>query len=109
VIGGGPIGMEMAQAHRRLGAEVTVIEGARALGKDDPELAAIVLDNIRAEGVIIHEGSKVTSVERRGKTGVRVNYETEAGRLRRRLRPSGCRWPPRQCRRTGSGCRRRRA
>ena len=41
VIGGGPIGMEMAQAHRRLGSEVTVIEGLKALGKDDPELAAI--------------------------------------------------------------------
>ena len=36
--------MEMAQAHRRLGSEVTVIEGAKALGKDDPELDAIVLE-----------------------------------------------------------------
>ena len=77
IIGGGPIGMEMAQAHRRLGAEVTVVEGERALGKDDPELAAIVLENIRAEGVTILEGSKVTSVEKRGKTGIRVNFETE--------------------------------
>ena len=37
IIGGGPIGMEMAQAHVRLGSEVTVIEGAKAMGKDDPE------------------------------------------------------------------------
>jgi len=79
VIGGGPIGMEMAQAHRRLGAEVTVIEGLKALGKDDPELTAIVLDNIRAEGVTLLEGAKVVSVEKRGKTGVRVKYESEAG------------------------------
>lgn len=79
VIGGGPIGMEMAQAHRRLGAEVTVIEGLKALGKDDPELAAIVLDRIRAEGVTIFEGAKVTKVEKRGKTGVRVIYETDGG------------------------------
>ncbi|MBC7282737.1 FAD-dependent oxidoreductase [Hoeflea sp.] len=79
IIGGGPIGMEMAQAHRRLGAEVTVVEGARALGKDDPELAAIVLDTVRAEGVTILEGSKVASVEKRGKSGIRVNYESEAG------------------------------
>ena len=55
VIGGGPIGMEMAQAHRRLGSRVTVIEGARALGKDDPELAAIVLERLRAEGIVILE------------------------------------------------------
>lgn len=79
VIGGGPIGMEMAQAHRRLGSEVTVIEGLKALGKDDPELAAVVLRRIRAEGVEILEGAKVTAVEKRGKTGVRVTVESEAG------------------------------
>lgn len=55
VIGGGPIGMEMAQAHRRLGSRVTVIEAARALGKDDPELAAIALERLRAEGIEIVE------------------------------------------------------
>ncbi|MDP2118827.1 MAG: FAD-dependent oxidoreductase [Hoeflea sp.] len=80
IIGGGPIGMEMAQAHRRLGAEVTVVEGMKALGKDDPELAAIVLDRIRAEGVTILEGSKVASVEKRGKTGIRVHYESQGGK-----------------------------
>lgn len=79
VIGGGPIGMEMAQAHRRLGAQVTVIEAFSALGKDDPELTAIALENIRADGVNILEGAKVTSVERRARTGVRVMYETEDG------------------------------
>ena len=36
VVGGGPIGLEMAQAHRRLGARVTVFEAATMLGKDDP-------------------------------------------------------------------------
>ncbi|MEO0344292.1 MAG: FAD-dependent oxidoreductase [Pseudomonadota bacterium] len=57
VIGGGPIGLEMAQAHARLGSKVTVIEGFLALGKDDPEIAAIALDRIRAEGVEIHENA----------------------------------------------------
>ncbi len=79
VIGGGPIGMEMAQAHRRLGAEVTVIEGLKALGKDDPELAAIVLDRIRGEGVKILEGTKVVSVERRDQATVRVICEGPEG------------------------------
>lgn len=55
VIGGGPIGLEMAQAHRRLGSRVTVIEAQKAMGKDDPELAAILLDNLRAEGIDIRE------------------------------------------------------
>lgn len=59
VIGGGPIGIEMAQAHRRLGCAVTVIEGAKALGRDDPEMAAVVLDALRAEGVTIIEGVPV--------------------------------------------------
>ncbi|MFZ3581991.1 dihydrolipoyl dehydrogenase family protein [Loktanella sp. DJP18] len=62
VIGGGPIGMEMAQAHRRLGCKVTVIEGAKAMGKDDPELAAIVLDKLRAEGVEIVEDAQASRV-----------------------------------------------
>jgi pyruvate/2-oxoglutarate dehydrogenase complex dihydrolipoamide dehydrogenase (E3) component len=66
IIGGGPIGMEMAQAHVRLGCKVTVIEGAKALGKDDPELAAIVLDRLRAEGVGIAEDALVERVSQEG-------------------------------------------
>ena len=79
IIGGGPIGLEMAQAHRRLGSQVTVIEGLKALGKDDPECAAVVLRNLRAEGIVIHEDAKVGRVEKRGKTGVRVHVETAEG------------------------------
>ncbi len=62
IIGGGPIGMEMAQAHIRLGCKVTVIEGDKAMGKDDPELAAIVLDKLRAEGIEIVEGANADKV-----------------------------------------------
>ncbi len=62
VIGGGPIGMEMAQAHRRLGSKVTVIEGSNAMGKDDPELAAIVLENLRAEGIEIVENAQAERI-----------------------------------------------
>ena len=79
IIGGGPIGMEMAQAHRRLGSEVTVIEAAKAFGRDDPELAAVILERLREDGVAIHEGTKVVGVEKRGKTGIRVRVETESG------------------------------
>jgi pyruvate/2-oxoglutarate dehydrogenase complex dihydrolipoamide dehydrogenase (E3) component len=66
ILGGGPIGMEMAQAHRRLGCEVTVVEGAKALGRDDPELAAVVLEKLRREGVEIIEGVSVTEVSAKG-------------------------------------------
>jgi pyruvate/2-oxoglutarate dehydrogenase complex dihydrolipoamide dehydrogenase (E3) component len=62
ILGGGPIGMEMAQAHIRLGSRVTVVDGGRALGKDDPELTAIVLKRLRAEGVEIIEGAKAERI-----------------------------------------------
>ncbi|MFO8126684.1 dihydrolipoyl dehydrogenase family protein, partial [Yoonia sp.] len=65
VIGGGPIGMEMAQAHRRLGSQVTVIEGMKAFGKDDPEMAAIVLENLRAEGIDIVQEAQAERISRK--------------------------------------------
>ncbi|MEO0911748.1 MAG: FAD-dependent oxidoreductase, partial [Pseudomonadota bacterium] len=72
IIGGGPIGMEMAQAHVRLGSRVTVLEGAKALGKDDPELAAVVLDNLRAEGVEIVEGALASEISAEGGVTVKT-------------------------------------
>ena len=76
VIGGGPIGMEMAQTHHRLGSRVTVLEGAKALGNDDPEAVAVVLENIRAEGVEIVEDALVSAVY--GKAGS-IRVETKDG------------------------------
>ncbi|WP_170790540.1 dihydrolipoyl dehydrogenase family protein [Ruegeria lacuscaerulensis] len=78
IIGGGPIGMEMAQAHIRLGCKVTVIEGMQALGKDDPEAAEIVLDSLRAEGIEIHEQAMVAQI--RGADG-KVEVVTETGQI----------------------------
>lgn len=79
IIGGGPIGMEMAQAHRRLGAKVTVLEAFKALGADDPELTAIVISNLRAEGVIIHEGVKIKQLSGSAAGGIDVHLETSSG------------------------------
>ena len=59
VIGGGPIGIEMAQAHRRLGCDVTIVESAKALGREDPDCASVVLDAMRAEGIALVEGQPV--------------------------------------------------
>ena len=67
VIGGGPIGMEMAQAHRRLGSKVTVIEGMKAFGKDDPEMAAVVMENLRDEGIEIVEDALAQKISGKGK------------------------------------------
>ncbi|NNK65329.1 MAG: FAD-dependent oxidoreductase [Rhodobacteraceae bacterium] len=77
IIGGGPIGMEMAQAHVRLGATVTVIEGMKAMGKDDPELAEIVLERLRGEGIEIAEDALASQItEKDGQ----ITVETEDGR-----------------------------
>jgi len=77
IIGGGPIGMEMAQAHVRLGSKVTVIEGMKAMGKDDPELAEIVLERLRGEGIEIAEDALASQVtEKDGQ----ITVETEDGR-----------------------------
>jgi pyruvate/2-oxoglutarate dehydrogenase complex dihydrolipoamide dehydrogenase (E3) component len=67
VIGGGPIGVEMAQAHRRLGCDVTVVEGARVLGREDPELAELVIESLRTEGVRLVEGQPVVRLAGGGK------------------------------------------
>jgi pyruvate/2-oxoglutarate dehydrogenase complex dihydrolipoamide dehydrogenase (E3) component len=63
VIGGGLIGCELAQAHRRLGARVTVLELFSLLAKDDPELADFVRRRMTREGVAIEEKIKIKSVE----------------------------------------------
>ena len=66
VIGGGPIGLELAQAHRRLGSKVTVVEVLSILPKDDPEAAAVVRSRLASEGVSIVERAKVDRVAREG-------------------------------------------
>jgi pyruvate/2-oxoglutarate dehydrogenase complex dihydrolipoamide dehydrogenase (E3) component len=66
VIGGGAVGLEMAQAHRRLGSRVTVLEAARLMGNDDPELVDVVRRHLRAEGVDLHEQVRILRVERAG-------------------------------------------
>jgi len=62
VVGGGPIGIEMAQAHRRLGAAVTVIEGLSIMGKDDPDAVEVVRRRLSAEGVTLLENATVENL-----------------------------------------------
>jgi pyruvate/2-oxoglutarate dehydrogenase complex dihydrolipoamide dehydrogenase (E3) component len=63
ILGGGPIGLELGQAFARLGSKVTVLEADRALAKEDPDLAAIVLEQVRAHGVTVLEGAKAERIE----------------------------------------------
>ncbi|MFQ5356274.1 MAG: dihydrolipoyl dehydrogenase family protein [Mariprofundaceae bacterium] len=79
VIGGGPIGMEMAQAHQRLGSEVTVMELARLLPKDDPDLTKVLIQYMSEEGVQFHEGGRNLKLEKKGSSIV-ATCETADGK-----------------------------
>ncbi|MBA2389923.1 MAG: FAD-dependent oxidoreductase [Geodermatophilaceae bacterium] len=64
VLGGGPIGCELAQAFARLGSEVTLVEGGeRILPRDEPEASRLVAAALTADGVRLMVGQAVTSVE----------------------------------------------
>jgi len=66
VIGAGAIGLELAQAFRRLGSAVTVLEAAEPLAREDKECAAIVLDALAREGVAIRSHVAIARVEAAG-------------------------------------------
>ncbi len=83
VIGAGSTGLELAQAFRRLGAAVTVLDNAEPLADDDAECAGIVLDGLAREGVVMRSGVDVAQV-RRALARVQVDIATAAGRRNHR-------------------------
>jgi len=66
VIGGGPIGVELAQAHRRLGSRVSIVEAATLLGQDDPELVDVLRRELRRDEVTLYENAAVQRVAPNG-------------------------------------------
>ncbi len=78
VIGGGYVGLELAQAIRRLGSRVTVIErGPQLAGREDPDVGTALLDLFREEGIEVLLHANVTGVE--GRSGDRVRVKVEIG------------------------------
>lgn len=67
IIGGGPIGAEMAQAFQRLGSKVTLVEGLHLLGREDTELTAPVRQQLLDDGVTLLEGANVQAASCEGK------------------------------------------
>ncbi len=81
VIGGGAIGLEMAQAHRRLGSRVTVLEKFSIMPKDDPELVELVRKSLVADGIDLREGADIARVEKSG-NGIVVILNEPSGEAR---------------------------
>jgi pyruvate/2-oxoglutarate dehydrogenase complex dihydrolipoamide dehydrogenase (E3) component len=80
VIGGGPIGCELAQAFQRLGSQVTLMNDTdHVLNREDPDAAAIVQDSLRRDGVELVLGCRIGKVSRDG-AGKRLHYTCEGGR-----------------------------
>ncbi len=74
VLGGGPVGIELAQAHRRLGAEVTVVQRGPILPRDDGDAAALIRARLIGEGVRLHEHTDVTEASG-GPGAVALHFE----------------------------------
>ena len=77
ILGGGPIGLEMAQAFRRLGSAVTVASLA-FLEKEDTELSAVVLESLKADGVRLLPGATATEIAE-AREGLRVSVKSDQG------------------------------
>jgi pyruvate/2-oxoglutarate dehydrogenase complex dihydrolipoamide dehydrogenase (E3) component len=63
ILGGGPVGLEMAQAHRRLGCAVTLVDRGRIAARDDPELADGLRRALSREGVRLEEETRIARFE----------------------------------------------
>lgn len=78
IIGGGPIGVEMAQAFCRLGSAVTLVEADKVLGREDQELSAHVKSQLVEDGIELVEGARIASVKQMGtKTLMKLQGGTE--------------------------------
>ena len=93
VIGSGPIGCELAQAFRRLGSEVTVVDIApSALPREDPDLAAVVHQQLVAEGIRFHFDTTIANVA--GAAGaITATLRGKDGTEQRAAPRRTCWWP----------------
>lgn len=80
VLGGGYVGLEMAQAYRRFGSRVSIVEpGPRLAGREDPDVTDALLELVRDEGMEVHLGASIVGVQGRSGEAVRVQIRTTAG------------------------------
>ncbi len=80
VVGGGPIGCELAQAFRRLGSRVSLVEAApRILLQDEPEASSLILDELANEGVEFHLDAPMEKIEKNGQSSSGIQLTTSQG------------------------------
>ncbi len=80
VLGGGYVGLEFAQAYRRFGSRVTIIErGPQLLSREDPDVAEEIRSILAGEEIVILLGAEVIKVEGRSGETVRLRVRTAAG------------------------------
>ncbi|KAE9899399.1 mercuric reductase, partial [Escherichia coli] len=75
VIGGGPIGCELAQAFAMLGSKVTLLEGLNLLPKDDPDCVAVLRAQMKSMNILIYEQIEITQINSHPDTGISVCFE----------------------------------
>jgi pyruvate/2-oxoglutarate dehydrogenase complex dihydrolipoamide dehydrogenase (E3) component len=74
VLGGGYVGLELAQAYRRFGSRVSIVEaGPQLAGREDSDVAAAILETLRDEGIVVHLGVKVLRVQ--GRSGETISLQ----------------------------------
>jgi pyruvate/2-oxoglutarate dehydrogenase complex dihydrolipoamide dehydrogenase (E3) component len=80
VLGGGYVGLELAQAYRRFGSRVTVVDaGAQIMSREDPDIAQAVHGILAAEGIRFVLSATLLSVEGRSGQSVRLTVRTPSG------------------------------
>jgi pyruvate/2-oxoglutarate dehydrogenase complex dihydrolipoamide dehydrogenase (E3) component len=80
VLGGGYVGLELAQAYRRFGSRVTVIErGPQLAGHEDPDVADAIAGLFADEGIEVLLATEVSQVEGKSGAGVRLRVRTPRG------------------------------
>jgi pyruvate/2-oxoglutarate dehydrogenase complex dihydrolipoamide dehydrogenase (E3) component len=83
ILGGSYVGLEFAQAYRRFGSQVTVIElGSRLIGREDEDVSQAVADFLKDEGIDVRVDSKVIGVEKQGNSiGVKVESASKISQV----------------------------
>jgi pyruvate/2-oxoglutarate dehydrogenase complex dihydrolipoamide dehydrogenase (E3) component len=80
VLGGGYVGLELAQAYRRFGGRVTIIEaGPRLAAREDSDVAAAILEMMQDEGVTVYLGTRLLGVQGTSGQSVSLAIRTNAG------------------------------